>query len=75
NPSLARLTFALALLGAGAGVIGMLATSAVVVRVAGMCICLVGITATANLVSGPMLMIRWHRRHTGVVAPDQEVPT
>lgn len=71
NPGLARITFGLAVLGALAGVVGTLTLSAVFVRVAGASLGLAGVTAIANLASGPLLMIRWHDGQ-GQQAPFQD---
>lgn len=58
----ARLTFALAILGAATGVLGALTATAWLVRVAGVAIAVAGLLAVANLVSGPLLVIRRYRQ-------------
>lgn len=60
NENAARLTFGLAVLGAGTGVLGALTATSWLVRVAGISLGLAGIVAIANLASGPLVMIRWH---------------
>ncbi len=61
-----QVTFGLALLGAAAALGGVLGSTTVIVRGAGALLALAGLVAIANLVSGPLLMIRWHDRR-----PDQ----
>ncbi len=67
DATVAKLTFGLAILGAATGVVGALTGTAIVVRVAGVALAITGLTATANLVSGPLLMIRWHERRASTL--------
>jgi hypothetical protein len=60
NENAARLTFGLAVFGAGTGVLGALTATAWLVRVAGISLALAGVVAIVNLASGPLVMIRWH---------------
>ncbi len=60
NDTAARVTFGAAVVGAGAGVLGVLTATSWLVRGAGISLGLAGVLAVANLVSGPLLMIRWH---------------
>lgn len=62
NQDAARLTFAVAVVGAATGVLGAVTATGWLVRVAGISLGLAGVGAVANLVSGPLLMIRWHDR-------------
>lgn len=61
NPTAARATFAVAVAGAVAALAGTLTATSWPVRVAGALLGLAGVLAIANLVSGPLLMLRWHR--------------
>jgi uncharacterized protein (DUF2249 family) len=62
NEQAARATLGLAVLGAGAGVFGALSATSALVGVAGISLGLAGTVAMANLVAGPLLIIRWHHR-------------
>ncbi len=62
NAPAAQVTFGFAVLGAVAALVGTLSATPVLVRIAGVSLGLAGVIAVANLVSGPLLMIRWHNR-------------
>lgn len=62
NAPAAQVTFGFAVIGAVAALVGTLSATPVLVRVAGVSLGLAGVIAVANLVSGPLLMIRWHNR-------------
>lgn len=63
NEPAAKATFVLAAIAACSGLIGALIENVVLVRAAGVGLGLAGVIAVANLVSGPLLMIRWHERN------------
>ncbi|MCB1258206.1 MAG: hypothetical protein KDB26_13935, partial [Microthrixaceae bacterium] len=64
NQDLARATFALAALAAASGIAGTLGAAPLLVRVSGIALGAAGAIAIANLVSGPLLMIKWHNQQT-----------
>ena len=64
NATMARVTFALAVLGAATALAGVLSATPWPVRVGGISLAFAGVVAVANLTSGPLLMIRWHQRTT-----------
>lgn len=68
NRPTASITLGLALLGASAGVLGLVSSTVPLVRIAGVALALSGLTAVLNLVSGPLLMIRWHERQVAPTA-------
>lgn len=63
NALAARVTFVVVLVAAVAGLGGVLSDTAVLMRIGGVMLAIGGLVAVANLVSGPLLMIRWHNRN------------
>lgn len=62
NAPVARVTFVIAAIGTISALAGTLSATPWLVRVAGVSLAVAGAIAVANLVSGPLLMIRWHQR-------------
>lgn len=67
NDTVSRVSLVLALAAAASGLIGALTLTAWVVRIAALLIIATSLTASANLVSGPIILIR---RHDGTSRPD-----
>lgn len=63
NAPAARATFGLVSIAAIAGLGGILTDTAMSMRVGGVALACGGLVAVTNLVSGPLLMIRWHARN------------
>lgn len=72
NGPMARATLTMAVLGAVCGVVGTLSATSALLRLAGAALAMTGVLAGANLVSGPLLMIRWHNTHLVAPPPDKE---
>lgn len=64
NGPAARVTFVLVVIAAIAALSGILTDTAVLMRVGGVALAAGGLVAVANLVSGPLLMIRWHSNNS-----------
>lgn len=58
----AQTTFAVAVTGTAAVLVGTLTATSWSVRVGGVCLAASAVVAISNLVSGPLLMLRWHQR-------------
>lgn len=64
NAPAARATFVLVAVAAIAALSGILTDTAVLLRIGGVALAVGGLIAVANLVSGPLLMIRWHANNS-----------